>query len=121
MLCVRVLAFPECLCCAACSVSLNPFVFHGSRPELLATAVKFFFLLASFGLWCHICYFVGCFQKFGWQLLVFDSLHCQRIFTMVCGSGLCSTSFPGGHQVDGLPPASSDNFPCMMDFLEMGV
>ena len=66
-----------------------------------------FFLLASFGLWCHICYFVGCFQKFGWQLLVFDSLHCQRIFTMVCGSGLCSTSFPGGHQVDGLPPASS--------------
>ena len=71
---MRVLAFPECLCCAACSASLSPFVFHGSRPELLATA---------------------------------DSLHCQRIFTMVCGSGLCSTSFPGGHQVDGLPPASS--------------
>ena len=40
---MRVLAFPECLCCAACSASLSPFVFHGSRPELLATAVKFFF------------------------------------------------------------------------------
>ena len=25
---------------------------------------------------------------------------------MPCGCGLCSTSFSGGHPVDGLPPAS---------------
>ena len=30
---------------------------------------------------------------------------------MACGYGLCSTSFPGGHQVDGLPPASSRQGP----------
>ena len=31
----------------------------------------------------------------------------QWLVTLAFGCGLCSTSFSGGHQVDGLPPASS--------------
>ena len=42
----------------------------------------------------------GCFQMF-----CLCSAH-QWLVTLAFGCGLCSTSFPGGHQVDGLPPAS---------------
>ena len=88
------------VCAARHSASLGAFVFHGSRRELFATVVTFLFL-ASFCLLCHISYLVGCVQKFCWWILVLDSLHLQRLFTMSCGCWLGSTSFSGGHQVDG--------------------
>ena len=42
VMCMRVFVCPECLRCAACSASLSPLVFHGSRRELWATVVPFF-------------------------------------------------------------------------------
>ena len=66
VMCMRVFLSPECLCCAACSASLGPLVFHGSRREPLTTNVTFFCQLASFCLWCHIWYLVGCVQKVSW-------------------------------------------------------
>ena len=42
VMCMRVFLSPECLCCAACSASLGPLVFHGSRREPLTTNVTFF-------------------------------------------------------------------------------
>ena len=95
-----------CVCArASWMCELGPLMFHVSRRELLATIM--FFLLASFCLWCRICYLVGCVHTFCWSVLVLYSLYRRRLFTMACGCGLCSTSFPGGHQVDSLPPASS--------------
>ena len=40
------------------------------------------------------------------QMFCLHGAH-QCLVTLAFGCGLCSSSFPGGHQVDGLPPASS--------------
>ena len=79
---------------------------HGSRRGLLVTVVTFFFVgkFLFVGLHALSC----CMRSKVWLVsLVLDSLHLQRLFTMSCGCWLGSTSFSGGHQVDGLPPASS--------------
>ena len=58
---------------------------------------------------CHRLYLVGCVHKCFSQVCFFALVvvHFQWRFTSAFGCRLCSTSFPGGHQVDGLPPASS--------------
>ena len=82
----------ECLGCVA-----QLFGVTGIQFELLVPGIT---LLVLFGRGVpHVI--GGCFQMF-----CFYSAH-QWLVTLVFGCGSCSTSFPGGHQVDGLPPASS--------------
>ena len=67
VMCMRVFVCPECLRCAACSASLSPLVFHGSRRELWATVVPFFLSWLVFVCGAtYVCYLVGCVQKFCW-------------------------------------------------------
>ena len=97
--------------CVAC---LLEFLFHLCALTGLATWPSFLVLqdsslksgflvhvLSVVCTWVFWCYLRGCFQR-----LCLTCAH-QWLFTMAFGCGLCSTSFPGGHQVDGLPPASS--------------
>ena len=80
----------------------------GSRCELFATVVSCF-VLAKFVCGATCVILLGVFRSLVGQFF-FGCLHLQWLFTMACGCGLCSASFPGGHQVDGLPPASSYEF-----------
>ena len=82
----------ECLGCVAQLYGVAGFQFALPLPGVTL------FVLFGRGL-THV--FGGCFQMF-----CLYSVH-HWLVTLVFGCGLCSTSFPGGHQVDSLPPASN--------------
>ena len=97
--------FPESSRCAACRASSGPFAFIGVSMWILCYSCVVV-CVSKFVCGATCVILLGVFRSLVGQFF-FGCLHLQWLFTMACGCGLCSTSFPGGHQVDGLPPASS--------------